>query len=108
MRNFKTMVVDASRAQFFGGDQMKGALGDNEDFRTLNITIVDDPAVADVVLEVSYTFAWNYPFSLKHLNTSMVLVSGKGSGPFSGAVGAKSVANDLAKLLRSYRVESPQ
>jgi hypothetical protein len=108
LRSFKTMMVDASRAKFFGDAELTGALGDNKIFRTLGITIVDDPAVADVVLEVSYTFAWNYPFSLKHLNTSMVLVSGKGSGPFSGAVGAKSVANDLAKLLRSYRVEPAQ
>ena len=108
LRSFKTMMVDASRAKFFGHEEMTGALGDNKGFRTLGITIVDDPAVADVVLEVSYTFAWNYPFSLKHQNTSMVLLSGKGSGPFSGPVGAKSVANDLVKLLREYRVAQPE
>ncbi len=108
LRSIKTMMVDASRAKFFGDEEMKGALGDNKLFRTLGLTIVDDPAVADVVLMVSYTFPWNYPFSLKHQNTSMVLLSGKGSGPFSGSVGAKSVANDLAKLLRPYRVAPPQ
>jgi hypothetical protein len=28
------------------------------------ITMFDDPAAADVVLDVSYTFAWDYPFSV--------------------------------------------
>jgi hypothetical protein len=68
---------------------------------------VDDPAVADVVLDVGYTFAWDYPFSLKHQNTSVVLLSGKGSGPFSGPRGATSVAGELVKLLKPYRV-APQ
>jgi hypothetical protein len=55
------------------------------------------------VLTVGYTFAWDYPFSLQHQNTSMVLLSGKGSGPFSGPAGAKSVANELVKLLKPHR-----
>jgi len=123
LRNFKTMMVDASRAKFFGHDELKGALGDNKDFQPLNITIVDNPAVADVVLEVSYTFPWDYPFSLKHLNTSIVVLYGNGSGPFSGPPspeqlssrnlflglqGAKSLARELVKLLRPYRVAPPQ
>ena len=37
----------------------------------------------DVVLDVTYTFAWDYPFELKDRSTSMVLLAGKGSGPFS-------------------------
>ncbi len=108
LRNFKTMWVDASRGEAINRDLMKAALGDNKIFRTLNITIVDDAAVADVVLEVSYTFPWNYPFSLKHQNTSMVLLSGKGSGPFSGPRGARSVAEELVKLLKPYRVVPSQ
>ncbi len=102
------MMVNASRAKFFDHEEMKGALGDNKIFRTLNIIIVDDLAFADVVLKVSYTFAWDYPFSLKHQNTSMVLLSGKGAGPFSGPLGAHSVAEELVKLLRPYRVAPPQ
>ncbi len=107
LRNFKTILVDASKAQFFTTAQMKGALGNNKGFRSLNCSIVDDRAVADVVLDVSYTFAWDYPFSLKHQNTSMVLVSGKGYGPFSGPLGADSVAIELVKLLKPYRVPAP-
>ena len=107
LRNFKTMLVNASHASLFGSDQMKAALRKNKDFEALNITIVDNSAVADVVLEVAYTFAWDYPFSLVHQNTSVVLVSGKGSGPFSGPAGATSVAKELAKLLKPYRLAAP-
>ena len=107
LRNFRTMLVNASRASFFGNDQMKAALTQDKGFAALKISIVDDPAVADVVLDVGYTFAWDYPFSLKHQNTSVVLVSGKGSGPFSGPRGATSVAGEVVKLLKPYRV-APQ
>ncbi len=69
---------------------------------------MDDLAVADVVLKVSYIFPWDYPFSLKHQNTSIVLLYGNGSGPFSGPLGAHSVAEELVKLLRPYRVAPPQ
>jgi hypothetical protein len=48
---------------------------------------VEDARVADTVLTVGYTFAWDYPFALRHQNTTMILVSGKGEGPFSGPLG---------------------
>ena len=72
----------------------------------MRIAVVDDPSLADVILEVAYTFMWDYPFSLKHQNTSIVLVAGKGGG-IGGAAGAGSVANELAKLLKPYRLTSP-
>ena len=104
LRNFKTMLVDASKAVYFGTAQMKAALGQNKGFAPLNVSIVDDHAVADVVLTVSYTFAWDYPFTVKHQNTSVVLLTGKGTGPFSGPAGAASVATELVKGLKPYRV----
>ena len=107
LRSFRTMLVDASGAGFFGTIQMKAALRNNKGFAGLNIVLVDDPVVADVVLIVGYTFAWDYPFSLRHQNTSVDLLTGKGSGPFSGPKGASSVASELVKLLKPYRVPAP-
>jgi hypothetical protein len=78
------MYVDARQAQYFGSDQMKAARGRNKEFARLNIRIVDDARVADVVLKVSYTFARDDPFELRHQNTTIVLLAGKGEGPFSG------------------------
>lgn len=103
LHNFHTMYVDARDAQYFGSDQMKAALGANEDFAKLNIHIVEDARVADTVLTVSYTFAWDYPFALRHQNTTMVLVSGKGVGPFSGPLGAADVARQFVNQVKAWR-----
>jgi hypothetical protein len=105
LRNFHTMYVDARDAQYFGSDQMKAALGNNEDFVKLNIHIVEDARVADTVLTVSYTFAWDYPFALRHQNTTMVLASGKGEGPFSGPLGATDVARQFVNAVKAWREE---
>ena len=104
LRNFKTMLVDASQSVYFGNAQMKAALGKDKGFTLLKISIVDDSAVADVVLNVNYTFAWDYPFTITHQTTSVVLLSGKGTGPFSGPAGADSVASEFVKSLKPYRL----
>ena len=100
------MWVDARDAQYFGSDQMKAALGRNKEFQALNIRIVDDPHVADVLLKIGYTFAWDYPFQLKHQNTTMVLLAGKGQGPFSGPLGAADVAREFVKSIKRYRTSN--
>mgnify|MGYP001767622384 CR=1 FL=1 len=102
------MYVIATAAQFFKADQLKAELGKHKEFPALGISIVEERALADAILEVSYTFAWDYPFVLKHQNTSVVLVSGKGQGAFSGPAGAISVANQLVKLLKPYRSSPPK
>ncbi len=103
LRNFKTMYVSTRDIDFFGRDDMKAAFHRNDDFEKLNITLVDDPRVADVVFEVSYTFAWDYPFELRHQNTTFVLLAGTGEGPFSGLAGAADVARVFADLAKPYR-----
>ncbi len=108
LSNFRTMYIDADKAEFFGAEQMKAALGRNAEFGKMNVLVVDDRSSADVVLEIGYTFAWDYPFSLKHQDSSIILLSGKGSGPFSGPAGAASVARELTKLLKPYRMPKPQ
>jgi disulfide oxidoreductase YuzD len=105
LHNFRTMYVDAHGAKYFGSDQMKAALGKNKDFWKLNIRIVNDRRVADVVLTVDYTFAWDYPFALTHQNTTIVLLSGKGEGPFSGPLGAADVARQFVNMAKPWREE---
>jgi hypothetical protein len=102
------MYVDAHAATYIGSDYMKAALASNKGFAALNIHFVDDPKVADTILVVGYIFAWDYPFELKHGKTSMVLLTGKGSGPFSGQIGAASVASEFVRLARPYRAAQPE
>lgn len=108
LRNFKTMYVQTRNIEFFKSDQMKAALLRNPDFRQLNITMVDDPRVADTVLVVTYTFAWDYPFELRHHNTTEVLLGGKGEGPFSGPLGAADVARQFVNLAKPWRTVKEQ
>jgi hypothetical protein len=61
--------------------------------------------VADVVLKVDYTFAWDYPFELMHQNTTIVLISGKGEGPFSGPLGGADVARQFVNMAKPWREE---
>lgn len=103
LRSFRTMYVEAQKTRFFSSNDLKAALAENKDFSSLHIQIVDDRKAADVVLDVTYTPAWDYPFELKHQSTSMVLLAGKGTGPFSGPAGATSVAKELVKLAKPYR-----
>ncbi len=103
LHNFHTMYVDARDAQYFGSDQLKSALQRNKGFEALNIRIVDDPHVADTVLKVGYTFAWDYPFELRHQNTTIVLLAGKGQGPFSGPLGAADVARQFVNVAKAWR-----
>lgn len=106
LRNFKTMYIDCEKATFFGDAQLKAELAANPGFAALNIRIVDSPGYADTVLTVGYTFAWDYPFELKHQNTSTMLVGGIGYGPFSGPLGAFSVAEEFVNAVRPYRTGS--
>ena len=108
LRNFKTMCVVTRDIKYFDARQMVAALGQNEDFNKLNIHIVDDPRVADVVLEVSYTFAWDYPFKLRHQNTTLILLAGKGEGPFSGPLGAADVARVFVEKAKPWRTAKEQ
>jgi hypothetical protein len=69
LKSFKTMFVNAEMASHFKSAQLKAALARNKGFGDLNVRIVDDYRIADVILDVGYTFAWDFPFALRHQNT---------------------------------------
>jgi hypothetical protein len=108
LRNFKTMYVSTGDIKYFDEQQMKAALMRNPDFQKLSIRIVSDRRFADVYLVVSYTFAWDYPFELRHQNTTTALLSGKGEGPFSGPLGAADVAREFVKAAKPWRTAKNQ
>jgi len=105
LHNFRTMYIDASEAKFFSSDLVKAALGRSKDFQKLKVRIVDDPRVADAVLKITYSFAWDYPFELRHQNTTYVLLAGKGEGPFYGPLGAADVARQFVNAAKPWREE---
>ncbi len=103
LRNFRTMYIETRGIDLFGPAQIRAELGKNPEFQKLNIDIVDDRKVADTVLVVTYTFAWDYPFELRHQNTTMVLLGGKGEGPFSGPLGAWDVTRQFVNAAKKWR-----
>jgi hypothetical protein len=103
LHNFRTMYIDASEAKFFSADLVKAALGRSKEFQKLKVRIVDDPRVADAVLKITYSFAWDFPFELRHQNTTYVLLAGKGEGPFYGPLGAADVARQFVKAAKPWR-----
>ncbi|MGA3371016.1 MAG: S1C family serine protease [Terracidiphilus sp.] len=107
LRHFQTMYIDA-HADYFGSKQVKAALGRNKDFAGLNIVLVDDPKAADTILAVSHTFGFNFPFELKHQASSIVLLSGKGVGIFSGQIGSVNVAGEFVKAAQPFRTPPPK
>lgn len=108
LRNFKTMYIQLEDIDIFGPSLIAAELGKNPEFRKMNIHIVEDPRVADTVLEVSYNFAWDYPFKLRHQNTTTVLLAGKGEGPFSGPLGAWDVARQFVNAAKKWRTPPDQ
>jgi hypothetical protein len=52
---------------------MKAALQTIRTYARLGIVLVNDREMPDVILDIGYTFAWDYPFSLKHQHSSVVL-----------------------------------
>lgn len=103
LRECKTLYINTDRTQHFGSEQLKVAFANNKDFPALGLRIVENPKLADVILKVGYTFAWDFPFELLHQNTSLMLIAGKGTGPFSGPAGATSVAREFVKLMKPFR-----
>lgn len=108
LRNFKTMYIETRGIDLFGPEQIQAELGKNAEFRKMNIHIVDDRSVADTVLVVRYTFAWDYPFELRHQNTTIVLLAGKGEGPLSGPLGAWDVARQFTNATKKWRAVPEQ
>jgi hypothetical protein len=108
LRNFKTMYIETRDITLFKPSLVTAELEKNPEFRKLNIHIVQDPRVADTVLTVSYNFAWDYPFELRHQNTTTILLAGKGEGPFSGPLGAWDVARQFTNAAKKWRTAPDQ
>src|SRR5262249_49132681 len=104
-RHFKTMYIETRDIDLFGPELICAELKKNDEFNKMHIDIVQDRKVADTVLSVSYNFAWDYPFVLRHQNTTTVLLGGKGEGPFSGPLGAWDVARQFVNAARKWRLE---
>lgn len=106
LKNAKTIYI-RSKTSFLTVDTLVRALTTNKDWPSLGLTIVQDPRVADLFIEVDrplFTYVHTYVMSDKR--TSIVLDSGKVTA-FDGTKASGPIAKNLIKTFSSAK-QSPE
>lgn len=102
IRSAKTVVV-RSRTMFFTADSLDRALSHEKSFSKLDILLVNDPRLADLVIEIDRPlFTYQFTFSLLDPKTSIVLASGKVTA-FDGETASELISKEITKRLLKSR-----
>ena len=105
----RTLYVN-SYSNLFKSVQLRNELQKKREFADWNLTFVDEREVADLILDIEHVpLTWEYPFSIKHQRTGVVLTTGKvyAWGGGDGAIlMASRIVERLTKLRAAVRVET--
>lgn len=106
----KQVVKDArtiylhSKTMFLTIDTLQRALLSNKQWPELGLTIVGDPSLGDLVIEVDRPlFTYVHTFVLSDRKTTVVIGSGKQTA-FDGVIASSGLAKDIVKILAAYRL----
>ena len=103
LKKFRTIYVRCNSV-WMKDEVVKNALRQRPDFQKMGLVIVENPSVADAILTTDRVlFTWDFTYSLRHQNTSIVLASGKFT-KFDGMTAAGTIADDLVKQIKSVRM----
>jgi S1-C subfamily serine protease len=107
--NSRTLYI-TSDSNVFKSVQLLNELRKRQEFTDWNLSFVDEREVADLILEVEHVpLTWEFPFSIKHQRTGVVIATGKiyawGGGDGAQLMAAR-VLERLTKLRASVKVES--
>ena len=98
----KTLYI-TSRSNVFKSVQLLNELRKKHEFTDWNMTFVDDLEVADLILEVEHVvLTWEFPFSIKHQRTGVVIATGK-IYAWGGGDGAQLMASRVVERLTRLR-----
>jgi hypothetical protein len=105
----RTLYV-TSDSNIFKPVQLVNELRKHQEFADWNLSFVDEREVADLVLNVEHIpLTWEFPFSIKHQRTGIVVATGKiyawGGGDGAQLMAAR-VVERLTKLRASVKTES--
>jgi hypothetical protein len=106
LKNARTIYIH-SKTSFLTVDTLDRALALEKDWDKLGLTIVEDPRVADLLIEIDrplFTYVHTYVVSDK--KTTIVLGSGKVTA-FDGTIASGGLAKDIVKLFSSARLPAP-
>jgi S1-C subfamily serine protease len=101
-----------SYSNVFKSVQLLNELRKKHEFTDWNLSFVDEREVADLILEVEHVpLTWEFPFSIKHQRTGVVIATGKvyaWGGGDGAQLMASRVVERLTKLRAAAKVENKQ
>jgi S1-C subfamily serine protease len=98
----KTIYI-ISRSNVFKSVQLLNEMRKRREFTDWNISFVDEYEVADLILEVEHVpLTWEFPFSIKHQRTGVVIAAGKVYA-WGGGDGAQLMASRVVERLTKLR-----
>lgn len=108
LKNAKTVFI-RSKTSFLTVDTLDRALILEKDWPKLGLTIVNDPRVADLLIELDRPlFTYVHTFVISDKKTTIVLGSGKVTA-FDGTIASGALAKDIVKIFAAARLpESPK
>lgn len=102
LKNAKTIYI-SSKTSFLTVDTVIRALTIQKDWPKLGLTIVQDPRVADILIQVDRPlFTYIHTFVIVDKRTSIVLGSGKVTA-FDGTIASGGIAKDIVKIFEAAR-----
>jgi Trypsin-like peptidase domain len=106
LRNAKTIYIH-SKTSFLTVDTVDRALALQKDWPKLGLTIVQDPRVADLLIEIDRPlFTYVHTFVIVDKRTSIVLGTGKVTA-FDGTIASGGIARDIVKIFNAARLPPP-
>ena len=103
LQTAKTVCI-TSKTMFLTVDTLDRALAGNKDWEKLGITIVQDPRVADLLIELDRPlFTYIHTFVIVDKRTTIVLGTGKVTA-FDGNIASGGLAKDIAAVFKKARV----
>ena len=96
-----------SKTSFLTVDTLERALLLQKQWPKLGLTLVEDPRVADLLIEVDRPlFTYVHTFVLSDKKTSIVLGSGKQTA-FDGTLASGGLAKDIVTIFAQARLPQP-
>jgi S1-C subfamily serine protease len=106
LKNAKTIYI-RSKTAFLTVDTLDRALAQQKDWDKLGLTIVQEPSVADLLIELDRPlFTYGHTFVIIDKKTSIVLGSGKVTA-FDGTIASGGLAKDIVKIFTAARASAP-
>jgi hypothetical protein len=98
----KTLYV-TSNSNLFKPVQLLNELRKRQEFADWHLSFVDEREVADLILEIEHVpLTWEFPFSIKHQRTGIVISTGK-VYVWGGGDGAQLMASRVVERLTKLR-----